>query len=192
MLASSPAVDKNPADIEKSTESKNSDATENFSLNAIIENSEETVCTICATPIADYVQKYYLGEAFRPACDKCDDKSWVSDENISEAETNVEDATLPDLSPAHMDCCLNGIEEKFEEFLRNFRGEENSPKYETLAIELVKSNEITLDVSIADIRIHNNSLMDLINGMDYSTLLKCVKAKDPDLSSKKLLVKLVP
>ena len=75
VLASPPVVDKNPADIEKSTESKNSDATENFSVNAIIENSDETVCTICATPIVNYVQKYYLGEAFRPACDKCDDIS---------------------------------------------------------------------------------------------------------------------
>ena len=55
VLASPPVVDKNPADIEKSTESKNSDATENFSLNAIIENSEETVCTICATSIVNYV-----------------------------------------------------------------------------------------------------------------------------------------
>ena len=190
VLASPPAVDKNSADIDKSAESKNS-ATENL---------DETVCTICATPIVDYVQKYFLGEAFKPACDKCDDKSWVSDENCSETETNVEDAKLPDLPPAHVDCCLNDIEEKFEESLRNFRGEENAPKYETLALEVVKSNEITLDVSIADIRIHNNSLMDLINGMDYKvifrhlcrTLLRFVKSKDPDLSSKKLLVRLVP
>ena len=73
VLASPPIADKNPAGIEKSTESKNSDVTENFSVNAKIDNSEETVCTICATPIVNYVQKYYLGEAFRPACGKCDD-----------------------------------------------------------------------------------------------------------------------
>ena len=187
VLVSTPAVDKKPANIKKSADSKNSDATENSK--DTIENPEEIVCTICAAPIVNYVKKYCLGEAFSPACDKCDDNSWISE---SEDETDVGDA--------HVDFRLNDIEEQFEEFLRNFRSKENSPKYEILALELVKSNEITLDVSIADVRIYNNSLMDLINGMDYKgvfrhlcyTLLRFVKTKDPDLSSKKLLVRLVP
>ena len=31
----------------------------------------------------------------------------------------------------------------FEEYLRKFRGEESSPKYDALALELVKTKEIT-------------------------------------------------
>ena len=96
--------------------------------------------------------------------------------------------------------CLNDIEEKFEEFLSNFKGGEPFPKYETLALELAQSKEITLDVSIADIRIHNNDIMDLVNSIEYkdafqvlcSTLLKFVKARKPDVSCKKLLVRLMP
>ena len=153
----------------------------NFPVNDANENIDEILCTICAIPITNYIQKYCLGEAFSPACDKCDDNSWESDENISEVETN-------------------DIEEHFEEFLRNFNGEESSPSYETLAVELVKTKEITLDVSMADIRNHNQTLMDLINAVEYkeafqflcSTLLKFVKARVPEVSSKKLLVRLVP
>ena len=95
---------------------------------------------------------------------------------------------------------MNDIEEQFEEFLRNFRGEESTPKYETLALELVKTKEITLDVSMADIRNHNQTLMDLINAVEYkeafqflsSTLLKFVKARNSEISVNKLFVKLVP
>ena len=101
ILASPPTVDENSADIEKS---KNSEATENF---------EETVCTICATPIVNYVQKYFLGEAFSPACEKCDDNSWASDDDIFEAETNVEDAKSSAFPSSHVNnCSLNDIEEK--------------------------------------------------------------------------------
>ena len=145
------------------------------------ELAEETLCSICAVPMKNYVQKYFHGEAFSPACDKCDDNSWESDENISEVETN-------------------DIEEHFEEFPRNFNGEESSPSYETLAVELVKTKEITLDVSMADIRAHNQTLMDCINAVEYReafqflcrTLLKFVKARDPENAIKRLLVKLVP
>jgi hypothetical protein len=124
-----------------------------------------------------------------------------SDENISKAETNVEEVNILDFSEAHMDnCYLKDTEEHFEEFLRNSRGEESSPKYETLALELVKTREITIDASMADIRNHNQNLMGLINAIEYkeafqflsSTLLKFAKARDPDMSSNKLLVKLVP
>ena len=44
------------------------------------ENSEETVCSICATPIVNYIQKYFQGEPFNPACEKCDDDSSISDD----------------------------------------------------------------------------------------------------------------
>ena len=33
----------------------------------------EVVCSICADPIIGYKPKYFLGEAFNPACSKCDD-----------------------------------------------------------------------------------------------------------------------
>ena len=48
-----------------------------------IETPEETLCSICAFPIANYVPKYFLGERFNPACDNCDDNSWKSDDDIS-------------------------------------------------------------------------------------------------------------
>jgi chromosome segregation ATPase len=38
--------------------------------NDTTEHPEETLCTICAAPIVNYVQKYFHGEAFSPACDK--------------------------------------------------------------------------------------------------------------------------
>jgi len=33
----------------------------------------ETLCSICAVPIADFKPKYFLGEMFNPACGNCDD-----------------------------------------------------------------------------------------------------------------------
>ena len=123
----------------------------------------ETLCSICAVIIDNYIPDYFLGERFNracdkckesdkfdgisssadqepltidPVCDKCDDNS---EDNISEVETFVKDDNIP-LQSAQMDNrCLNDIDNKFEVFLRNFRGKENSPKYETLALELVKT-----------------------------------------------------
>ena len=40
--------------------------------------------------------------------------------------------------------------------------------YETLVLDLVKTKEITLDVSMADIRKHNQTIMDLINAVEYT------------------------
>ena len=51
------------------------------------EHSEENVCSICASPILNYIQKYFQGEPFNPACDKCDDDSYLSDDCISEVST---------------------------------------------------------------------------------------------------------
>ena len=45
----------------------------------LLEVLEETLCTICASPIENYVPKYFLTERFRPACEKCDDNSEMSD-----------------------------------------------------------------------------------------------------------------
>ena len=88
----------------------NSDDVSTVLTNDTTENTEETLWTGCATPIVNYVQKYFLGEAFNPACDKCDDNSWVLDDDISEAETDVKDAQIPVLPSAHLDnCILNDI-----------------------------------------------------------------------------------
>ena len=35
-------------------------------------SSSSILCSICAIPIVNYVPKYFLGEKFNPACDKCD------------------------------------------------------------------------------------------------------------------------
>ena len=51
--------------------------------------SEETLCSICASPIPNYVPKYFHGEKFNPACNKCDDTSWMSDNSTSD-ETFLE------------------------------------------------------------------------------------------------------
>ena len=35
------------------------------------DNSKETLCSICAVSIVNYMPVYFLGERFNPACDKC-------------------------------------------------------------------------------------------------------------------------
>ena len=97
--------------------SADSNGTKKLPIDDTTEDTEETLCSICATPIVDYIQKYCLGEPYSPACDKCDDQSWISDDNTPEDETNLEDAKTPALQ-----CLEDDIEEKFEEFLRNFTG----------------------------------------------------------------------
>ena len=63
---------------------------------------------------------------------------------------------------------VDAIAEAFEEFLRSFTDDEDSaPKYGTLSTEFVKSEGIILNVSIADIRIHNKILMDSSNSINY-------------------------
>ena len=49
----------------------------------LLEVLEETLCTICASPIENYVPKYFLSERFRPTCEKCDENSENYDEENS-------------------------------------------------------------------------------------------------------------
>ena len=56
--------------------------------------SEETLCSICASPIVNYIPKYFLGERFNPACDGCDDSSLMS-ENSSFDQTFLEADPIP-------------------------------------------------------------------------------------------------
>ena len=58
-------------------------------------SSSSILCSICAIPIVNYVPKYFLGEKFNPACDKCDvdadefnEDIDASDEVKSTPETN--------------------------------------------------------------------------------------------------------
>ena len=46
--------------------------------------SDETLCSICASPIPNFVPKYFHGEQFNPACDKCDDTYWMSEDSSSD------------------------------------------------------------------------------------------------------------
>ena len=57
-------------------------------LDTSVESSDEILCTICANLIVNYIPKFCLGEPFRPACDKCDDGSWESDDNLFDCENN--------------------------------------------------------------------------------------------------------
>ena len=64
--------------------------------------SEETLCSICASPILNYVPRYFHGEQYNPACDKCHDTSWMSENSTSSDETFLEVdsiATTDDILP---------------------------------------------------------------------------------------------
>ena len=56
--------------------------------------SEETLCSICASPILNYVPKYFHGEKFSPACNKCDDTSWTSEDSSSD-EISLQPVPIP-------------------------------------------------------------------------------------------------
>ena len=62
---------------------------------------------------------------------------------------------------------INTIGEGLEEFFANFNHKEGKNKYEQSIRELIQSGERVLDVSIFDIRSHNNNLMESINLLDY-------------------------
>ena len=61
--------------------------------------SEETLCSICASEIVNYVPKYFLGEIFNPACENCDDTSWISENSSDEAVLEVDLITIADDKP---------------------------------------------------------------------------------------------
>ena len=63
-------------------------------------STAETSCSICASPIANYVPKYFHGERFSPACENCDDKSWISDDPSSvEEEEDLSRNENPPFTP---------------------------------------------------------------------------------------------
>ena len=59
-------------------------------------SSEKSFCSICANTITNYIPKYFLDEMINPACDKCDDKTWIPDDNIMEA-TPQTSSYIPDI-----------------------------------------------------------------------------------------------
>ena len=54
-----------PLQADESSSSK----TESFQSDSAV--PEETLCSICAVRIDDYVPEYFLGERYNPACEKC-------------------------------------------------------------------------------------------------------------------------
>ena len=74
--------------LEKKLEEKEKETVENTSTEIYdtptmtdhIGVKDETLCSTCACPIVNYVPKYFLTERISPACDKCDDYSWMSDD----------------------------------------------------------------------------------------------------------------
>ena len=154
-------------------------------------SSDETFCSICANPIENYIPKFFYGEPFNPFCDSC------MDDDTSKLFSNPPPKPLV-TQTNHSS--LEAVAKEFDEFLEQFTGQGSSSKYAILASELVKSGETTLDVSIADIRKHNNQLVESINHLNYSevfpqlckSLLNFVKTKaDPELAPTRLLVRLV-
>ena len=89
LKSSLPHLDLNPIGKKSSSPTK---VSQTVSI-----TSDETLCSICAVSIVNYVPKYFLGEQFNPACDDCQDKdiSWTSDENLADSST-----TEPNLSLA--------------------------------------------------------------------------------------------
>ena len=47
--------------------------TEHQEHSAVENHEPQVVCSICSAPILDFKPKYFLGEAFNPACNDCDD-----------------------------------------------------------------------------------------------------------------------
>ena len=59
--------DENIVDEKKNEEIDNSEEIKHAT------SESEVICSICAEPILDFKPKYFLGEPFNPACNKCDD-----------------------------------------------------------------------------------------------------------------------
>ena len=51
---------------------------------------EEILCSICVSPILNYVPKYFLSERYSPACEKCEDNSKISEDEFSLSKENME------------------------------------------------------------------------------------------------------
>ena len=58
-------------------------------------NPEVTLCSICVSPILNYVPKYFLSERYSPACEKCEISSKISDDESSLSEENMEALVIP-------------------------------------------------------------------------------------------------
>ena len=58
-----------------------------------ISTSDETLCSLCASAIPNFVPKFFHGEQFSPACENCDDFAWMSDS--SSDETSSQTAPIP-------------------------------------------------------------------------------------------------
>jgi excinuclease UvrABC ATPase subunit len=46
--------------------------------------SDQTLCSICASPIPNFVPKLFHIEPFNHACENCDDSAWMSDSSSDE------------------------------------------------------------------------------------------------------------
>ena len=51
---------------------------------------DETLCSICAHPIVNYIPKYFLSQRYSPTCENCDDDSDISVDENSLSEENME------------------------------------------------------------------------------------------------------
>ena len=105
--------------------------------------ADETLCSICAVSIVNFTPEFFLGEQFSPACDDCkSSEENFADENDEDAKkTNSQDDTIAN---------------EFEEFLKNFKSDEKTWKYEVLV----------MDASIPDIKWHKLNLWKSIDS-DY-------------------------
>ena len=56
---------------------------------------EETLCSICVSPILNYVPKYFLSARYSPACEKCEDNSKISEDEFFLSEENMEALVIP-------------------------------------------------------------------------------------------------
>ena len=166
---------------------------------------DDTLCSICAVRIENYVPDYFLGEKFSPACGTCkeNDVSWSSDEDLADhSRSEPESTAAHSVKSVKFSKSLETgehIDEHFEEFLEHFEHDGKESKYSLLARNLAMSGERILDVRIQDIKSHSKHLNDSID-LCYkkafpqlcSALRNFIRKKvDSDEAPKDFLVRLI-
>ena len=85
--------------------------------------SDETLCSICANPIIDYVPKYFLGQKCSPACGNCDPGDTSDDDHepklpndsdqpftrigLNFPRTSLESSSIPTSSCSYEQPCIS-------------------------------------------------------------------------------------
>ena len=130
---------------------------------------DDTLFSIYAIGIENYVPDYFLGEKYNPACDNCKDKdvSWSSNENLADHSRPEPDSTscssANSLKSSQSFDTFESNADHVEEFLKHLHYDGAESKYSLLVVlakNISRSTERILDVCIADIKSHSKCLND--------------------------------